>query len=160
MRTISFWLLLGAMGAGASPAVVADSKGRAKAFWEQTYVRVEGRMAAADGSPLVATLTFSAPVRLPKMTLRTGTYRFRIIAPSTLLISSVDGATVYATFATTTTIRTRDLSEPLVKFQRTSAALPPVLVAIFPENASVGYRLSAPQPSQESHVPVATTGTR
>jgi len=143
MRTIGFWLLLGAMGAGVSPAVLADSKARAKAFSDQTYVKVQGRMAAADGSPLVATLTFSAPVRLPKMTLREGTYLFRMIAPSTLRISSVDGATVYATFATTATTRAKDLNQPLVRFKRTSAVLPPVLVAIFPENASVGYRLLA-----------------
>src|SRR5215813_7608944 len=143
MRTIGFWLLLGAMGAGVSPAVVADSKARAKTFWDQTYVKVQGRMAAADGSPLVATLTFAAPVRLPNVTLGEGTYLFRMITPSTLRISSVDGATVYATFATTTTTRSKDLSQPLVRFKRTSSVLPPVLVAIFPENASVGYRLSA-----------------
>ena len=149
MRTIGFWLLLGAMSAGVSPAVLADSKARAQAFWDQTYVKVQGRMAAADGSPLVATLTFSAPVRLPKMTLREGTYLFRMITPSTLRISSVDGAKVYATFATTTATRTKDLSQPLVKFERTSGLLPPVLVAIFAENASVGYQLSAPKASPQ-----------
>jgi hypothetical protein len=160
MRTIGFWVLLGVMGAGASPAVVANSKARAKEFWAQTYVKIQGRMAAADGSPLEATLTFSAPVRLPKLTLREGTYLFRMVTPSTLRISSVDGATVYATFDTTTVTRSKDLSQPLVRFVRTSAVLPPVLVAIFPENASVGYRLSTPKSRQRGQVPAATAGTR
>ena len=149
MRTIAFWLLLGAIGAAVPPAVIAYSKANEKAFWERTYVKVHGHMAPANGSPLEATLTFAAPVRLPKTTLDEGTYLFRIVTPSTLRISSVDGTKLFATFPTRTVTRTKDLSQPLVKFERTSSVLPPVLVALFAENASVGYQLTASKTPQQ-----------
>jgi hypothetical protein len=94
-------------------------------------------------------LTFAAPVRVPRTTLGEGTYLFRMVPPSTLRISSVDGAKVYATFETRTVTRTKDLSQPFVKFEHTSALLPPVLVALFAENARVGYQLTASKAPQQ-----------
>jgi hypothetical protein len=168
MRTIASWLLLGAMGAGVSPAVVADSRPNPQKVWKVTLVTVQGgRMTAAAGAPLDATLTFSRAVRLQRVILPKGTYLFRMVTPSSIRVMRVSSADaprtdprIDVTFATTTVNRTDDLSQPLFKFTQSRTNWPPRLIAIFPENSSVGYRLLDPVTRQQGSVPVATTGTR
>ena len=167
MRTIASWLLLGAMGAGVSPAVWADSRPHPLKVWRVTLVTVKGPMTAAAGAPLEATLTFSRAVRLQRVILPKGTYLFRMVTPSNIHISRVSSTedprtnpTIDVTFATTPVNRTNDLSEPLFKFTQSRTNWPPRLIAIFPENSSVGYRLLDPVTRQQGSVPVATTGTR
>jgi hypothetical protein len=165
MRTIACWLLFGAIGAGCSPIVSADpkvvSKARPGTVWTTTYVTMHGPVAATADSPLEATLTFKGAVRLPSnVTLPPGTYRFQMVTPDTLRISSTDGTKVLATFATTTVTRTRDLDQPLVRFERTAYDRPPRLMAIFPENASVGYQLSVSIDPRRAPWVVAMSGTR
>ena len=165
MRTIACWLLFGAIGAGCSPIVSADSKivtrARPRTVWTTAYVTMHGPVTATPESPLEATLTFKGAVRLPSsVTLPPGTYHFQMVSPNLLRITSADGrAKVLATFATTTVTRTRDLDQPLVRFERTAYDRPPRLMAIFPENASVGYELSMPD-DRRALWAVATTGTR
>ena len=167
MRTIAFWLFLGAMGAGVSPTVSADSRPNPLKVWKVTLVTVQGPMTAEAGAPLDATLTFSRAVRLQRVILPTGTYRFRMVTPSNIRVSRVRSAdaprtepNIDVTFATTTVNRTDDLSEPRFKFTQSRTNWPPRLIAIFPENSSVGYQLLDPVRPQEGSVPVATTGTR
>jgi len=168
MRTIAFWLLLGAMGPGVSPAVSADSRPNPLKVWKVTLVTVQGnRMTAAAGAPLDATLTFSRSVRLQRVILPKGTYHFRMVTPSNIRVSRVSSPEaprtepkIDVTFATTTVNRTDDLDQPLFKFTQSRTNWPPRLIAIFPENSSVGYRLLDPVRPQEGSVPVATTGTR
>jgi hypothetical protein len=165
MRTIACGLLLGTLGAGCSPIASANSKivteARPGTVWTTTYVTMHGPVAATPESPLEATLTFKGAVRLPRsVTLPPGTYRFQMVAPNRLRITSTDGAKVFATFATTTVTRTRDLDQPLVRFERTAYDRPPRLLAIFPENRSVGYELSNPDAPRLGLKAVATTGSR
>ena len=168
MRTIASWLLLGAMGAAVSPVVVADSRPNPQKVWKVTLVTVQGgRMTAAAGAPLDATLTFSRAVRLQRVILPKGTYLFRMVTPSSIRVTRVSSAEaprtdprIDVTFATTTVNRTDDLSQPLFKFTQSRTNWPPRLIAIFPENSSVGYRLLDPVTRQQGSVPVATTGTR
>lgn len=165
MRTIASWLLFGAIGAGCSPIVSASpkvvSKARPGTVWTTTYVTMHGPVAATPESPLEATLTFKGAVRLPSsVTLPPGTYHFQMVTPNTLRISRTEGANVLATFATTTVTRTRDLDQPLVRFERTAYDRPPRLMAIFPENSSVGYELSMPIDQRRAPWVVATAGTR
>ena len=129
--------------------------------WTTAYVTMHGPVTATPESPLEATLTFKGAVRLPSsVTLPPGTYHFQMVSPNLLRITSADGrAKVLATFATTTVTRTRDLDQPLVRFERTAYDRPPRLMAIFPENASVGYELSMPD-DRRALWAVATTGTR
>ena len=166
MRTIAFWLLLGAIGAGVSPAVLADSRPNPLKVWKVTLVTVQSRMTSAAGAPLDATLTFSRAVRLQRVILPKGTYLFRMVTPSSIRVSRVSSSErsdpkIDVTFATTTVNRTDDdLSQPLFKFTQSRTNWPPRLIAIFPENSSVGYRLVDPVRRQEGSVPVATTGAR
>ena len=165
MRTIACWLLLGTLGAGCSPIASADSKivteARPRTVWTTTYVTMHGPVAATPESPLVATLSFKGAVRLPEnVTLPPGTYRFQMVTPNRLRITSTDGAKVLATFTTTTVTRTGDLDQPLVRFERTAYDRPPRLLAIFPENGSVGYELSNPDAHRLGLKAVATAGTR
>ena len=167
MRTIAFWLLLGAIGAGVSPAVLADSRPNPLKVWKVTLVTVQSRMTSAAGAPLDATLTFSRAVRLQRVILPKGTYLFRMVTPSNIRISRVSSAEdprtdpkIDVTFGTTMVNRTNDLSEPLFKFTQSRTNWPPRLIAIFPENSSVGYRLLDPVTRQQGSGPVATTGAR
>jgi len=165
MRTIACWLLLGAISAGCSSIVSADpkvvSKARPRTVWTTTYVTMHGPVAATPESPLEATLTFKGAVRLPSnVTLPPGTYHFQMVAPNMLRISSMGDARILATFATTVVTRSRDLDQPLVRFERTAYDRPPRLMAIFPENASVGYQLSVPNDHRRGPWVVATAGTR
>jgi hypothetical protein len=124
---------------------------------------MHGPVAATADSPLEATLTFKGAVRLPSnVTLPPGTYHFQMVTPDTLRISSTEGANakVLATFATTIVTRTTDLDQPLVRFERTAYDRPPRLMAIFPENASVGYQLSVSIDPRRAPWVVAMSGTR
>jgi hypothetical protein len=165
MRTIACWLLLGSISAGCSTIESRESKvvsrARPGTVWTTTYVTMHGPVAATPESPLEATLSFKGAVRLPSnVTLPPGTYRFQMVTPNMLRITSTDGAKVFANFATTTVTRTRDLDQPLVRFERTAYDRPPRLMAIFPENSSVGYQLSIPDDHRRALWAVADSGAR
>jgi hypothetical protein len=158
MKPIAFSLLIGAACVALWTAATADSKADSKTPSTKFYVTVQGPMTGASGSPLEATLTFSGPVQLPAIRLRAGTYRFRIVAPNTMRVSSEDDKKVYATFATTSVTRTAHLEQPLVSFER-SATDAPRLLAIYPEHARVGFQPLFPGARKQANAPVATTGT-
>lgn len=156
MKQIAVALLIGTACAAVSTAVMAASKTPSRKF----YVTVQGRMTSTSAAPLAATLTFSGPVQLPAITLPAGTYLFSMAAPNIMRVSSQDGKHVYATFTTARVIRRTNLEQPLVRFERSAADVPPRLMAIYPENASVGFQPLFPTAGQQVNAPVATTGTR
>jgi hypothetical protein len=156
MKPIAFALLIGTACDALSPSITAESKTPSRKF----YVTVRGRMTSTSASPLAATLTFSGPVQLPRIKLPAGTYLFSMAAPNTMRVSSEDGNKVYATFATARVTRRTNLERPLVRFERSAADVPPRLMAIYPEHASVGFQPLFPTAGQQVNAPVATTGAR
>src|SRR5262249_27398056 len=130
MRTIAFWLLLGATGAGMSTAVFADSTPNPLKVWKVALVRTHDDITATEDAPLETTLTFTEAVRVGNLIVPSGKYLVRMVTPSILRISSIDDTTVDATFAMRRVTRTGDPSESLVLFKPSRSDWPRRVIAI------------------------------
>jgi LPXTG-motif cell wall-anchored protein len=97
----------------------------------------------------LAYLTFSAPVQVPGVTLRAGTYAFRLANPATsrnvLQVLSNDGMTVHAMFFTIPDSRTTITPDPFVSFRETPAGVPPAVHALFYGGEYRGYAFVYPK---------------
>lgn len=97
----------------------------------------------------LAYLTFSAPVQIPGVTLRAGTYRFHLTNPETsrnvLQVLSDDGSVVYAMFHTIPDGRTSLTQDPTVTFRETPAGVPPAIRSLFYGGEYRGYEFVYPK---------------
>ena len=97
----------------------------------------------------LAYLTFSAPVQIPGVTLRAGTYRFHLANPDTsrnvLQVLSDDGSTVYAMFHTIQDGRTSLTANPTVTFRETPEGVPPAVKSLFYGGEYRGYEFIYPK---------------
>jgi LPXTG-motif cell wall-anchored protein len=97
----------------------------------------------------LAYLTFSAPVQIPGVTLRAGTYRFHLTNPETsrnvLQVLSGDGSVVYAMFHTIPDGRTALTEEPTVTYRETPAGVPPAVRSLFYGGEYRGYEFVYPK---------------
>lgn len=159
MRTIACWLLLGTVGAGMSPVVFADSPPHPLEVWKVALVRSHDGISATEAAPLETTVTFTEAVRVGNLIVPAGTYLVRMVTPSILRISSTEDTRIDATFAMRTVARSGDSNEALVLFNSQRSNWPRRVIAIFPENASVGYRLSNSDRRQRD-VLLASSDTR
>ena len=91
----------------------------------------------------LAYIAFSSPVQVPCVTLRAGTYRFRLANPETnrhvLQILSADGSTVLAIFHTTPNSRAWISDDPIVTLRETEERLPPAVRSLSYGGESTGY---------------------
>ena len=91
----------------------------------------------------LAYIAFSSPVQVPGVTLRAGTYRFRLVNPETnrhvLQVLSADGSTVWAMFHTTPNSRARLSDDPIVTLRETEERLPPAVKSLFYGGEYTGY---------------------
>jgi hypothetical protein len=71
-----------------------------------------------------------------------------------------DRSRVLTTFSTMTVTRTDDIEPGLVRFEHTSGGSGPKVIALFPENAGIGYQPIYPSARKQANAPVATTGTK
>lgn len=97
----------------------------------------------------LASLTFSAPVQIPGVTLSAGTYRFHLANPETsrnvLQVLSNDGSIVYAMFHTIPDSRTALTEDPTVTFRETPAGVPPAVRSLFYGGEYRGYEFVYPK---------------
>ena len=97
----------------------------------------------------LAFLTFSAPVQIPGVTLRAGTYRFHLANPETsrnvLQVLSSDGTVVYAMFHTIPDGRTALTEDPTVTYRETPAGVPPAVRSLFYGGEYRGYEFVYPK---------------
>lgn len=97
----------------------------------------------------LAYLTFSAPVQIPGVTLRAGTYRFHLANPDTsrnvLQVLSNDGSVVYAMFHTIPDSRTSLTEDPTVTYRETPAGVPPAVRSLFYGGEYRGYEFVYPK---------------
>lgn len=97
----------------------------------------------------LAYLTFNAPVQIPGVTLRAGTYRFHLTNPDTsrnvLQVLSGDGRIVYAMFHTIPDGRTTLTEEADVTFRETPADVPPAIRSLFYGGEYNGYEFVYPK---------------
>jgi hypothetical protein len=90
-----------------------------------------------------SSLTFSAAVALPHVTLPAGTYVFERVfagAPSVVVVRSRDGRRVH--FMATTQPRVRPLTlaaDQVVTFGEADRNQPPPITAWYPRDADLGY---------------------
>jgi hypothetical protein len=107
----------------------------------------------------LAYLTFTGPVQVPGVTLRAGTYGFRLTNPDTsrnvLQVVSSDGAIVYAMFHTLPDSRTLVTPDPVVSFRETPAGVPAAVRSLFYGGEHRGYEFVYPKGG-----PVAVAATR
>ena len=136
MKRIAVSLVIGALcavlPAAAGAATTQPSTGK-------YYVDVDGHMASMT-AVFSATLTFSAPVQLPKVKLEPGTYVFTAITPSTFRVTSENGKKVYTTFNTIATTRHHDVTRAQVRFEKTAPTALPRLIGLFPEGSMTGFQ--------------------
>jgi hypothetical protein len=97
----------------------------------------------------LAHLTFSAPVQIPGVTLRAGTYRFHLANPETsrnvLQVLSGDGSVVYAMFHTIPDSRTSLTDDPIVTFRETPVGVAPAVRSLFYGGEYRGYEFVYPK---------------
>jgi hypothetical protein len=134
----------------AQPAA-ADSKKMSADY----RVAVAGHVTAVSGV-LDGTLTFDHEVQVPGATLPAGTYRFTLIPPTTMRVTSEDGANVYATFDTTPIARELTTTHAHVRFERMPDGATR-LVGLFAEGSSSGYSPLYETPKHGA--PIATAGS-
>jgi hypothetical protein len=154
MRTVTALLLMGAC-AVLAPSASAQSKTPTGKY----YVTVKGNMALTSSSTLETTLTFSAPVQLPKIKLAAGTYLFTLVSPNTMRVSNADGTKVITTFSTVPTTRTRDLKHAQIRLESMPGGAPPKLIGLYTEGSNQGYQPVFPSGAKQANAPVATSGT-
>jgi hypothetical protein len=97
----------------------------------------------------LAYLTFTAPVQVPGVTLRAGTYRFHLANPersrNVLQVLSDDGSVVYAMFHTTPDSRTALTADPTVTFRETPEGVAPAVRSLFYGGEYGGYEFVYPK---------------
>ena len=97
----------------------------------------------------LAYLTFTAPVQVPGVTLRAGTYRFHLANPETsrnvLQVLSDDGSVVYAMFHTVPDSRTALTEDPIVTFRETPEGVAPAVHSLFYGGEYRGYEFVYPK---------------
>jgi LPXTG-motif cell wall-anchored protein len=97
----------------------------------------------------LASLTFTAPVQIPGVTLSAGTYRFHLTNPETsrnvLQVLSHDGSIVYAMFHTIPDGRSALTEEATVTFRETPAGVPPAVRSLFYGGEHRGYEFVYPK---------------
>jgi hypothetical protein len=105
-------------------------------------------------------LTFSVPVQIPSVTLKAGTYRFRLADPASsrqvIQVLSNDASIVYAMFLTMPDSRTTITEESMVTFRETPAGVAPAIKSLFYGGESHGYEFVYPRsgPDMTVKVPV------
>jgi len=134
----------------ARPAAAAPKKSP-----PEYRVAVAGHVTAVSGV-LDGTLTFDHEVRVPGATLPAGTYRFTLIPPTTIRVTSEDGTNLYATFDTTPIARELTTTHAHVRFERMPDGTTR-LVGLFAEGSSSGYSPQYENPKRG--VPVPTSGS-
>lgn len=141
MKKIAISLVIGTLC-----AVVAPPAGAAppQPSTGKYYVDVDGHMAPVNGS-FSATLTFSAPVQLPKVKLEPGTYVFTAITPSTIRVTSENGKKVYTMFNTLSASRHLDVHRAQIRFEKTSPTATPRVIGLFPEGSTLGFQPMYPK---------------
>lgn len=97
----------------------------------------------------LAYLTFNRPVQVPGVTLRAGTYGFRLANPETsrnvLQVVSIDGAIVHATFHTLPDNRTVLTPDAVASFRETPAGVPVAVKSLFYGGEHRGYEFVYPK---------------
>lgn len=135
----------------AQPAV-AESKESSPDY----RVAVAGHVTAASGV-LDGTLTFDHEVQIPGAMLPAGTYRFTLVPPTAMRVTSEDGTNVYATFDTTPIARELPTRHAHIQFERMPDGTTR-LVGLYAEGASNGYSPLYDTPNQAG-APIGTAGS-
>ena len=108
-------------------------------------VTVVGHAGVVAGSPSDHFLTFSAPVELPGVALKPGTYVFRFIAPAVLQVLNEGQSMSYGMFQTTQALRSNATTGYVVRLRRVFDDVPPRLTAFFVPWETTGYELWYPK---------------
>jgi len=108
-------------------------------------VTVVGHAGVVAGSPSDHFLTFSAPVELPGVALKPGTYVFRLIAPAVLQVLNDRQTMSYGMFQTTQALRSEATNGYVVRLRRTLDEAPARLTALFLPGQTTGYELWYPK---------------
>jgi hypothetical protein len=122
-------------------------------------------LANATTNDKLAYLTFNGPVQVPGVTLRAGTYRFRLANPETsrnvVQVVSHDGTIVHATFHTLPDTRTVLTPGAVVSFRETPAGVPVAVKSLFYGGEHRGYEFVYPKggPIMEARPQPAITYT-
>jgi hypothetical protein len=97
---------------------------------------------AWDVDPHTTFLTFSRGVEIPGARLAAGTYRFEVLAPRIVRVTSKDGRTVYLTAFTRDVERPRGLSatQHVLLGETPAGGAPPIRVW-YPMSDSLGHEL-------------------
>jgi hypothetical protein len=110
--------------------------------------------------------TFSAPVKLPGLTLPPGKYLFRVADPETggrvVQVLSADGKTLYGTFFAIPAERLDPAPAPEVRFIETPAGTPPAIKEWWNQGELIGREFIYPKQeamllAKASSQPVLTT---
>jgi hypothetical protein len=110
--------------------------------------------------------TFSAPVKLPGLTLPPGKYLFRVADPETggrvVQVLSADGKTLYGTFFAIPAERLDPAPAPEVRFIETPAGTPPAIKEWWNQGELIGREFIYPRQeamllAKSSSKPVLTT---
>jgi len=110
--------------------------------------------------------TFSAPVKLPGLTLPPGKYLFRVADPETggrvVQVLSADGKTLYGTFFAIPAERLDPAPAPEVRFIETPAGTPPAIKEWWNQGELIGREFIYPRQeamllAKSSSRPVLTT---
>jgi len=93
--------------------------------------------------------TFSAPVKLPGLTLPPGKYLFRVADPETggrvVQVLSADGKTLYGTFFAIPAERLDPAPAPEVRFIETPAGTPPAIKEWWNQGELIGREFISPR---------------
>ena len=108
-------------------------------------VTVLGHAGAVVGSSSDHVLTFSGPVQVPGVSLGSGAYLFRFVAPSTIQVLKADRSMVYAMFFVSPTLRSEVTSDYAVTARRIKADAPPRIITLFLPETSRGYEFTYPK---------------
>jgi len=153
VNKIALALAAAGLGAGlAQPAHAASNKPSTK-----YYVTVQGRVTPTSAA-LEATLTFSGEVLVPGAKLPAGTYLFTLVTPTTMRVTSEDGAVVYATFYVAKATRIQSTKRAQVRFERMGDGTTR-LIALYADDSTKGYSPLYTKPRAEAGDPVPTAAT-
>ncbi len=159
MKTLAILLVVGALDLAVTTAATsAPPQSKSSAGSVKYYVDIEGDIAPL--SQMDATLTFSKPVQLPKVTLPAGTYRFTAVGQSTIRVTSEDRKTVYTMFTTIAASRSHETNHAQLRLERVPNEDAPRLIALYPEGSSTGFQPVFPKIRTAPGAPIATSGTK
>jgi hypothetical protein len=153
-----FSFVIATVCACVTPLAIAGQQS-SPSYPERFSVPIEGHVIPAFNSSFEARITFTEAVQLPKIKLPAATYMFRIVSPNVMRVMTEDETKVLATFSTAPITRGPNIDQAIVRFERGPGDARPRVVALFPEDSSVGYQPIYPSLRKQAHAPVAAVAT-